>query len=775
MPGGGSGPVPGRPGGAPERDRPETEASGGAVFVNPYTFVPLPRFPDEDGTGHRRPPAGHERLAPDRLSGRIEVELTAAAPLLLRGIRKGEEERFPRRAFPPPPDPAGSHGAHGAHEVPFLPGSSLAGTVRALHETLAGGCLRVFDADFRPGYRDAARTRHRGWKPALVTETEHGRPAAVRMCTEVVWADSADLARVLGSPERVVTGAEVRVTGWERHQHFGRNHARGDQVAAGDGWVVLVTDSGAREDNPRCHTYWCAVGKLPAADAPALGVSDAAWQDFQAAVADAEDVRVARREHRLDTGKAERKPVTWRGARIGERHEARPRLYPGQVVWAAAGGTPRAVTGLALAAIWRHPGGFTAGERVPTALLPCTAPDALCPSCRLFGSADTGGADTAEARQSSYRGHIRFGDARPAPGTGAPRTRPVRLAPLGAPRPGAGQFYLANDAKRLEPAAEGDLPLREWGSPADHAPPPRSARRGGQDKNRKQKQPKNRGRYADQSADRAGTGQRRPAAPPVTATGRPSAGAGAPGAPDASGAPGSPDAPGGPQPRPRPLRGRKQYWLTARHAERPFFRTRRGRWEGEMARDAEQVDAGARFVFTVYVDGLTAAELGGLLAALNPALLFDDAPDPVGYAVGGAKPLGFGACTARITGLDLTDAAARYTTGGPATPPPTAEEAVAAFRAQVPAEVTVTWRAARAALTLDRVPPGIVWYPPQKPIPDGELHPDDLAPAFRGFWKHSRGEELSHSTRPLIPLPRAAAPADEQTLPVLDDKGKPAP
>ena len=35
-----------------------------------------------------------------------------------------------------------------------LPGSSVKGAVRSLHETLAGGCLRVFDEDFIPSYRD---------------------------------------------------------------------------------------------------------------------------------------------------------------------------------------------------------------------------------------------------------------------------------------------------------------------------------------------------------------------------------------------------------------------------------------------------------------------------------------------------------------------------------------------------------------------------------------------------------------------------------------------
>jgi CRISPR-associated protein (TIGR03986 family) len=100
---------------------------------------------------------------------------------------------------------------------------------------------------------------------------------------------------------------------------------------------------------------------------------------------------------------------------------------------------------------------------VPEDLKPCRDPESLCPACRIFGSADpqARGRDD-RAAQRAYAGHVRFGDAC-SPG-------PVELeqiwrAPLGAPRPGAGQFYLAYEDR--SPARRDRRPTREWGADPD--------------------------------------------------------------------------------------------------------------------------------------------------------------------------------------------------------------------------------------------------------------------------------------------------------------------
>ncbi|MGC5410972.1 hypothetical protein ACPXCX_45850, partial [Streptomyces sp. DT225] len=154
----------------PSPARPEGE------FTNPYTFVPLPTIAAPAQFSH--PAAGHAKLGEGRYQGEIEVELTACAPLLLRGVREGDVadgvQRFPRRAFP----------ADGLMEpVPYLPGASLAGVVRSLHELIGGGCLRVFRDDFLPVYRDRPKALPAQWRMATVDAVdEEGRPTRFTVC-----------------------------------------------------------------------------------------------------------------------------------------------------------------------------------------------------------------------------------------------------------------------------------------------------------------------------------------------------------------------------------------------------------------------------------------------------------------------------------------------------------------------------------------------------------------------------------------------------------------
>lgn len=144
------------------------------------------------------------------------------------------------------------------------------------------------------------------------------------------------------------------------------------------------------------------------------------------------------------------------------------------------------ITSVRLAMLWRHSGALSdmdddegdgrrdgsAKERVDRGFHACTIWTKLCPSCQVFGSADTSGKETPEARQNSYRGHVRFSDAT-ANGKVTPNT--FTRAPMSSPRPGSGQFYLVND-EHTE-GNVGNPPLREWGSHADrHTGQPRRLR-----------------------------------------------------------------------------------------------------------------------------------------------------------------------------------------------------------------------------------------------------------------------------------------------------------
>ncbi|HEX5494357.1 MAG TPA: hypothetical protein VFX70_07280 [Mycobacteriales bacterium] len=656
-----------------------------AEFINPYTFVP---FPDVDTGTFRREPAGHAAMgaADDgspRLLGRVGVTVTARSPLLVRD----EEQRFPRRRF----DRSDSDGPGPA---PYLPGSALAGVVRSLHESLAGGCLRVFDHDLLPSYRDAAQMRPAGWTLALVTQTRGDRPSELLLCDQVIRVRADALAEVLGGPHNVVTGRRVNVTGRPREAKRGLPVVTDPRdLDKGDGWVILVTDAAARDTK---RPYHCAVGRLPAAGSGRLAwVDEAAWDagwatawgDLLNRIDDTDDMRRFRGSSDREPSRQDTGPVTaevrFNERLVGFRHEARRRVFGGQVLWVRPDRS--GVAEFALAAIWRHSGQGRAGVRVPEDLLACGNPDELCPTCRVFGSADTGGAEDERARQRAYRGHLRFSDAQPVGPVGALERH--QLAPLGRPRPGSGQFYLDNDPRRhpARPGRDGP-PLREWGSAAD-------------------------------------------------------------------------------RPAWRALRGRKHYWLAGDdYGQRPLFRITEGAFTGEMAGEGEAVPAGTRFAFTVWFENLDIAELGGLLAALDPsAVLAAHAPDggEVGFAVGGGRPFGFGTCTAEITSLDVHTAASWYQDSAP--PAVTAGGALSTFSGGVDRGVRATWPALAAALHLDHVDPADVWYPPAGAIPaDRGLRPDDLAAGF-DFWRRSAGYALRDQTFPLVPLPDVTA--DDQHLP----------
>ncbi|MFK4020264.1 TIGR03986 family type III CRISPR-associated RAMP protein [Streptomyces albogriseolus] len=690
----------------PEGKRPARDE-----FVNPYTFVQLPKGDPE--VGWRTEPAGHDRLADGRFSGVLDVELTARSPLLLRNAYADSEGAFPRRAMPGFSEP-----------VPYLPGSSLAGAVRSLHETLAGGCLRIFNGDFRPGYRDQVRRRPDGWRLVRVAEVdENGVPLRMERCPEeAVWVESAVLERALGGASQLKTGARVTLLGRGERKLDRQQLEDPSQVRGGGDWVVLLTHAGARRKDRKSPEgrgrlrgrYFCATGELEGVVRD-VSFADGVWESFLDAVDDTDDMR----RYRQDPSGGDEKPE-WVDVEhpkdqrfMGRRIAARRRLYEDQVLWVlpeVTGATTLTVKDMALAVVWRHAGGVDkASQRVPKRASACRDPRQLCPSCRIFGSADTeGGLGDKGAEQRSYRGHLRFGDAIPRE---AYDTTREYLPPMGSPKPGAGQFYLnRSDGSEGKTCDEkNDRPLREWGSPGD------------------------------------GRGT-------------------------------------------RGLRGRKQYWLTGTHADRPYFRAREAKrtvfhedlYEpgNKMLSEGESVRAGSVFTAQVRFENLDEAELGGLLCALDPALLLraHDAQDPeaetpeYGWAVGGGRPLGFGTVTSRVTVTSLENAASRYL--GEEPPSLSVEEAVSAFRRTASKELKDIWkRQLTKVLRLDWAEPHQVWYPPagRLPEPGDPLNPEVLAPSFT-FWKETTGGRAEDARFPYRQLPSAAAPSPTMRVIPQDKK-----
>ncbi len=141
-------------------------------FVNPYTFLGLPKAVARDA------PTGHDVAvdsgARPTLSGIIVVDWELLTPLLLP--RKAEEEGWVTRSG-----------------RVTIPGSSLKGALRSLHETLFNGCLRVVDDDFLPAYRVLPTTDTTQWKLGVVTESLDGTPTEITVCEKLVFVEATSL------------------------------------------------------------------------------------------------------------------------------------------------------------------------------------------------------------------------------------------------------------------------------------------------------------------------------------------------------------------------------------------------------------------------------------------------------------------------------------------------------------------------------------------------------------------------------------------------------
>lgn len=413
-----------------------------AEFINPYTFAPLP------AAIGRGAPGGHHRAGLGNVSGAMTVEWRLRTPLLL----------------PQAHQPVRAGGV-------VIPGSSVKGAVRSLHETLMGGCLRVVDEEFVPVYRQPAVARDPDWCLAVVTNaTRQGRATHVRVTTETAWVPVGMLSAALDRLPRTGDTVDIEDSAIEYHSGLERDEVRsGSGVTAGGGWTLLVGDSGARA---KSRQFFCAAGRLPADEADVCEVTASAWSEYADLCEGTNDLRLIRQKPDALMYKGWQSQrvfaeVRWEDKPVGSRRRVTGRLWAGDVVWARLDPVTGQVDHLAMAAIWRVPGGGPLSERVPGGVRACQDPQSLCLSCRLFGSADTVTAESGrEATQRSYAGHVRVGDAIAAGVT----TTPVRLAPLGSPRPGAGQFYL--QITDTEPAsAEDQLQAAYWGSERDTSKP----------------------------------------------------------------------------------------------------------------------------------------------------------------------------------------------------------------------------------------------------------------------------------------------------------------
>ena len=402
-------------------------------FVNPYTFVPLPR---KVVCGQ---PPGHDPgpdEARERYVGALEVTWRIQSPLAI------------------PTEEWGSIGGDVR-----IPGSSIKGAVRSTHEMLFGGCLRQVDLGYRPTYRQLpTMDALKDWRMAVVLDDDE-----VLLCEKEdpkrrSSIDSKALCERVG--DRARTGDVVAVNSdddWkdrselrvaERFQVLQRPaEVSGYENLAGC-YVVLITKKGARRDAVRATWYW-SLGKLTRERAT---FSEKATRDFSWAMMEA----------RPD---GERWIDVFRGKmKLGQARGNEHALEPGSVIWVKV--LNGMVIAIKLSQFWRERSKECLGDRIPQETKPCDGENLrLCPSCSVFGSADTlnDQADTDERRregdQRSYAAHVRFGSAIGVDLQGDE----VILAPLGQPHPGAGLTYLEPTSPEAAPASR-DERWSRWDS-----------------------------------------------------------------------------------------------------------------------------------------------------------------------------------------------------------------------------------------------------------------------------------------------------------------------
>lgn len=434
-----------------QRTEAKRKLDSGDAFINPYSFVPLP----QEIT--RSAPRGHHDGAAG-LSGWFDWELTLQTDLLL------------------------PQGVSASDEVLSYPGSALRGALRSLHETVAGGCMRVLDESYVPVHREPMNAYHDGSDLlAVVREIDPMTHAVtkVEVVDRVYWVPIQVLQAGLGA---LYSGMTLRLDTSTAAPVPVKNRwevAAPGSATPGSDYVMHITAAGARRPN---HTYYVAVGRLSGRN---TAITDSTWQQFITACEGSQDLVGATAMGDTSgevpgAGDWPAADVRYDGTYIGKRRRTDGWLGVGDTVW-LTGGTRTRPRELKMATIWRSRGDLDlpVSKRMPTDLLPCSSPTHLCPTCAVFGSIRADRSDDHE--QAAYRTHINVGWARSVTvdGTDAAVSSETRgLPPLRSPKPSSGGFYLDAPTARYRRAstAKDHVPQFHWRNQPDESGQPRRIR-----------------------------------------------------------------------------------------------------------------------------------------------------------------------------------------------------------------------------------------------------------------------------------------------------------
>lgn len=667
-------------------------------FVNPYNFVPFAgevirhRAWGHVGPAHAREGDWFARDGIDEplYSGSVEMRWTLKTPLQI------------------PPEAAGEWLDGNTVRIP---GSSIKGVTRSVHEAMFKGCARVFDDTFVPVHRMPAVTwppdQADQWRLVQVVGAVAGRPTRLRLTEDLTFVKAQELAELITQP---TTGDVVDLDLSAAEEVFRKGSSRWELVPTAarlvanrveavrkigvgtpvDGCVFVVTDTKPRNTRTGYHPAHWATGRLTGEHHDITASDKPALDRFVKSAKGADDRR--RAEHGEHAGwQTQPQFVTVRQGRapLGRRVVQTGNLFVGDVLWVRMVDSSEGarIEEFLLSQIWRRTGSGTAGERAPH-ILPCQ-PDheggQLCLSCATFGSIDAMPKSRSDGQAAGYRGHIRFSSA---VANEVSLRAPISRAPLSSPRPGSGGFYL-QDLQPGNSRSQGDV-ITHWGSDAD--PSSRSA-----------------------------------------------------------------------------LRGRKFYWHSDPEAQYAHWagegvlsakqRYRAAQGQPLPVAGVRLVNAPTTFTGTVTFDRLPALAVQALLAALSPQRVADALTSQRGRRLavhlGGGKPFGLGSAIPHIDAVQISTVTHRYA-NGPVSPDPTL---MPAALKQLNDEVGgLPLGEVLRLLDLDGLsdterlrvsyPPGADW---------SQFGTSAFARSYDFFGKRN-GEQLETRTKPFTPLPRANRP-----------------